>query len=143
MGYRWYATNHVHPLFPFGYGLSYTTFAFNHLTVSPHGTSSGQVEVGVNVTNTGSRTGAEVAQVYLTDPPQAGEPSIQLRAFQKVTLLPGQTRHLTLHLDQRAFQIWNTDAQSWTTVDGSYTIRVGDSSENLPLQAPVTVGHKA
>lgn len=140
MGYRWYATNGVQPQFPFGYGLSYTTFALNNLTVSPQQTPSGQVEVGVNVTNTGSRTGAEVAQVYLTDPPQAGEPSIQLRGFQKVTLQPGQTRHLTFHLDQRAFQIWNSDAQAWTTVNGTYTVRVGDSSANLPLQAPVTVG---
>jgi beta-glucosidase len=140
MGYRWYATNNVKPQFPFGYGLSYTTFALNNLTVSPQHTPSGQVEVGVNVTNTGSRTGAEVAQVYLTDPPQAGEPAIQLRGFQKVTLRPGQTRHLTFHLDQRAFQIWNTAAQAWTTVDGTYTVRVGDSSANLPLHAPVTVG---
>ena len=143
MGYRWYATNDVKPQFPFGYGLSYTTFALNNLTVSPQHTPSGQVEVGVNVTNTGSRTGAEVAQVYLTDPPQAGEPAIQLRGFQKVTLRPGQTRHLTFHLDQRAFQIWNTAAQAWTTVDGTYTVRVGDSSANLPLHAPVTVGSTA
>jgi beta-glucosidase len=140
MGYRWYATNGVKPLFPFGYGLSYTTFALNNLTVSPQQTPSGQVEVGVDVTNTGSRTGAEVAQVYLSDPAQAGEPAIQLKGFQKVTLRPGETRHLTFHLDQRAFQIWDTNAQAWTTVDGTYTVRVGDSSANLPLHAPVTVG---
>lgn len=138
-GYRWYATNGVRPLFPFGYGLSYTTFALNNLTVSPRQTQSGQVAVGVDVTNTGSRTGADVAQVYLTYPSQAGEPSIQLRGFQKVSLRPGQTRHLTFRLDQRAFQIWNSDAQDWTTVDGMYTVRVGDSSADLPLQAPVTV----
>jgi beta-glucosidase len=140
MGYRWYATNGVKPLFPFGYGLSYTTFALNNLTVSPQRTPSGQVEVGVDVTNTGSRTGADVAQVYLTYPQPAGEPSIQLRGFQKVNLRPGQTRHLTFHLGQRAFQIWDTDAQDWTTVHGTYTVHVGDSSANLPLQAPVTVG---
>jgi beta-glucosidase len=89
--------------------------------------------------NTGSRTGAEVPQVYLSFPSQADEPSIQLRGFQKVTLRPGQTRHLTFHLDQRAFSIWNSDAQAWTTVDGTYTVRVGDSSADLPLSAPVTV----
>jgi len=143
MGYRWYATNGVQPLFPFGYGLSYTTFGFSNLTVSPNQTPSGQVEVGVDVTNTGSRTGAEVAQVYLTDPQQAGEPLIQLRGFQKVTLRPGQTRHLTFHLAPRVFQIWNSDAQAWNTVTGTYTVRVGDSSANLPLQAPVTVGPAA
>jgi beta-glucosidase len=141
MGYRWYDTQGIQPLFPFGYGLSYTTFAFHDLTVSPTQTPAGQVTVGVDVTNTGARTGAEVAQVYLSDPVQAGEPSIQLRGFQKVTLRPGQTRHLAFHVGQRAFSIWNTSEQQWNMVPGTYTVRVGDSSDNLPLSAPVTVGH--
>jgi beta-glucosidase len=141
MGYRWYSTQGIQPLFPFGYGLSYTTFAFNDLTVSPTQTPAGQVTVGVDVTNTGSRTGAEVAQVYLSDPAQAGEPSIQLRGFQKVTLRPGQTRHIAIHVGQRAFSIWNSSAQQWDMVPGTYTVRVGDSSANLPLSAPITVGH--
>ncbi|MFU8854900.1 glycoside hydrolase family 3 C-terminal domain-containing protein [Micromonospora sp. SL1-18] len=139
MGYRWYDANDIAPLFPFGYGLSYTTFAFDNLTVTPQLGLRGQVTVGVDVTNTGARAGAEVAQVYLSYPQQAGEPPIQLKRFQKVALEPGQTRHLTFHLDQRAFSIWHTDAQAWTTVKGSYTVRVGDSSANLPLQAPVDV----
>jgi len=81
--------------------------------------------------------GAEVAQVYVGDPTAAGEPPNQLKGFQKVTLRPGQTTHLTLHLDQRAFSVWDSAAQSWRTVPGDYHIRVGDSSVNLPLNATV------
>ncbi|MFL5911671.1 MAG: glycoside hydrolase family 3 C-terminal domain-containing protein [Gaiellaceae bacterium] len=137
VGYRWYDAQNQTPLYPFGYGLSYTTFAFGHLKVSPG--PGGHVCVGVDVRNTGSRTGAEVAQVYVTDPASAGEPPRQLKGFAKVTLRPGQTKHVTLTLDRRAFSIWDSTAQDWTTVGGRYTVAVGDSSRNLPLSAPVTV----
>jgi len=143
MGYRWYDAQGIKPLFPFGYGLSYTSFAYSHLVVSPRLNHNGQVTVGVDVTNTGTRAGADVAQVYVTDPPAAGEPPLQLKGFQRVQLTPGQTKHLTFKLDQRAFSIWNTNAQDWTTVDGRYTVHVGDSSANLPLSAPVTVAKTA
>jgi beta-glucosidase len=139
VGYRWYAANHETPLFPFGFGLSYTSFRFGNLVVSPQPDSTGQVSVGVDVTNTGSRAGADVAQVYVTDPAAAGEPPRQLKGFARVVLAPGQTRHVTLHLDQRAFSIWNSDAQAWTTIHGRYAVQVGDSSASLPLSAPVTV----
>lgn len=145
VGYRWNTAQHVEPLFPFGYGLSYTTFAYRHLTATPVLTpgAGGRVHVGVDVTNTGSRTGADVAQVYLSFPAAAGEPPIQLKAFRKVTLRPGQTRHLTFTLDQRAFSIWHSKGRGWTTVDGTYTVRVGNSSAHLPLSAPVHVARTA
>jgi beta-glucosidase len=139
VGYRWYQAQDITPLFPFGYGLSYTTFAFSHLTVSPVLAPDGHVTVGADVTNTGARAGADVVQVYVGDPAQAGEPSRQLKAFQKVMLAPGQTQHVTFTLGQRAFSIWDSAAQQWTTVDGRYSVQVGDSSVNLPLQAPVDV----
>ncbi|HEY3716491.1 MAG TPA: glycoside hydrolase family 3 C-terminal domain-containing protein [Jatrophihabitantaceae bacterium] len=139
VGYRWYDAQGIAPLFPFGYGLSYTTFAFSHLTVTPVLALRGQVTVGVDVTNTGTRTGSEVAQVYVADPAAAGEPPTQLKGFQKVTLAPGQTKHLRLTLDQRAFSTWDPAAQQWTTRDGRYRVFVGDSSRNLPLQRPVNV----
>jgi beta-glucosidase len=139
VGYRWYDAQHQDPLFPFGFGLSYTTFAFRHLTVSPVLLPGGTVTVGVDVTNTGTRAGTEVAQVYLTDPATAGEPPKQLKGFQKVTLQPGQTRHLTFKVDERAFSVWDSTAQQWTTVTGRYRVRVGDSSRNLPLSASVRV----
>jgi beta-glucosidase len=140
VGYRWYDARHVKPLFPFGYGLSYTSFAYSGLKVSPSlGSRGGTVTVTVDVTNTGPRSGADVAQVYVADPAAAGEPPLQLKGFQKVQLAAGQTKRLKLTLDQRAFSIWNTDRQSWATVDGSYTVSVGDSSDHLPLHASVSV----
>jgi beta-glucosidase len=139
VGYRWYDANNETPLFPFGYGLSYTSFSYSDLVVSPQLNHNGQVTVGVDVTNTGDRAGDDVAQVYVSDPPSAGEPPQQLKAFQRVHLAAGQTKHLVLKLDQRAFSIWNSDAQNWTTVDGRYGVHVGDSSAYLPLSAPVSV----
>jgi beta-glucosidase len=139
IGYRWYDAQNQQPLFPFGYGLSYTNFAFGHLKVSPRPDRHGRVTVSVNVRNTGSRTGAEVAQVYVTAPASAGEPPRQLKGFAKVTLRPGQTKRVTLRLDGRAFSVWDTAAQRWRTAGGRHVVAVGDSSRNLPLSASVHV----
>ena len=137
IGYRWYDAKNIAPLFPFGFGLSYTTFRLSHLRVSPTLDRSGQVTVSVDVTNTGTRAGADVAQVYVDDPAAAGEPPLQLKGFQKVSLRPGQTTRVCLQLDRRAFSVWDTASQSWRTVPGEYHVRVGDSSANLPLSAGV------
>jgi beta-glucosidase len=137
VGYRWYDAENQTPLYPFGYGLSYTKFAFSGLRVSRG--PNRHVTVGVDVRNVGSRTGAEVAQLYVTDPASAGEPPRQLQGFAKVSLRPGQKRHVTLMLNQRAFSIWDTATQRWTTVPGRYTVAVGASSRDLPLSAPVMV----
>jgi beta-glucosidase len=139
VGYRWYDARAVTPLFPFGYGLSYTTFALRRLSVSPP-TTSGDVRVSFDVTNTGRRAGAEVAQVYVAAPSSAGEPPRQLKGFAKVNLQPGQTRRVTLTLDRRAFAAWDTAARRWTTARGRYQILVGDSSRDQPLRASVAVG---
>ena len=136
VGYRWYQAKNVTPLFPFGYGLSYTTFRLSHLTTSQ---LNGQVTVGLDVTNTGTRAGADVAQVYVGDPTAAGEPPNQLKGFQKVFLQPGRTTHVTVRLDQRAFSVWDTATQAWRTTPGDYRIRVGDSSVNLPLGGTVSL----
>jgi beta-glucosidase len=136
IGYRWYDAQNIAPLFPFGYGLSYTTFRYSHLKVG-HGD---EVKVGVDVTNTGSRAGADVAQLYVGAPPAAGEPPRRLRGFQKVYLRPGQTRHLTFTLNRRAFSVWDATVHAWTTVPGPHQLWVGDSSRNLPLRAIVHVG---
>jgi beta-glucosidase len=138
VGYRWYDAQGQDPLFPFGYGLSYTTFSFGHLTVG-RPDRDGRVTVGFDVRDTGSRTGAEVAQVYVSDPASAGEPPRQLKGFAKVTLRPGQVRHVRLTLDRRAFSVWDSAAQRWTVPGGRYTIAVGDSSRDLPLSASVTL----
>ncbi len=134
VGYRWYTTKGITPLFPFGAGLSYTTFAFTHLIVRSAG--AGRVVVSAGLTNTGRRAGADVAQLYVGDPASTGEPAEQLKGFQRVTLRPGQTRRVSFTLDRSAFAWWNGQ---WTVTPGTYTLMVGDSSANLPLIAHVAV----
>lgn len=132
VGYRWYDAKHLTPLFPFGYGLSYTTFRFSDLRLSPRGTS---VQVSYVLTNTGSRAGADVGEVYLTDPASAGEPPEQLKGYAKTWLAPGRSQTVTVTLPASAFQYWSNHTGGWTTAPGVYTIRVGDSSVGQPLVA--------
>jgi beta-glucosidase len=132
VGYRWYDAKHIKPLFPFGYGLSYTHFAFSKLRL--HKTKTGAV-VRFVVTNTGSSYGSEVSQLYITDPKGAHEPPLQLKGYKKVGLHAGAKRTITLHLNKRAFSYWKTSANGWRVAPGCYTIHVGDSSAHLPLHA--------
>ena len=139
VGYRWYDDKGLTPLFPFGFGLSYTTFEYSNLsldtaTLDANGTITAQVDV----TNTGSRDGATVVQLYLSNP-ASGEPANQLKGFEKTTLSAGQTKTAQLKLDARDASYWNTDAQAWTLATGDYTVKVGDSSRNLPLSAEFAV----
>lgn len=139
LGYRWYDAQRQDPLFHFGHGLSYTSFAFRNLRVSPVLGPFGNATAEVDVINTGARAGAEVAQLYVTFPAAAGEPPRQLKGFQKVMLRPGERKHLRFTLDQRAFSIWDSAAQQWATVTGRYRVSIGHSSRDLPLSAPVIV----
>jgi beta-glucosidase len=132
MGYRAYDAHAVTPLFPFGFGLSYTTFSFQNLTVTPG--AGNTATVGLDVTNTGQRAGAAVAEVYVGMPAAVGEPPSQLKGFQKVSLNPGQTGHVTISLGPRSFSHWDTATHAWVVTPGAYTIRAGSSSRNLPLQ---------
>jgi beta-glucosidase len=142
VGYRWYSAKDLQPLFPFGYGLSYTNFKFSDLQLTNTTLGeNGRINVSANVTNTGKRSGDEVAQLYLTDTPAAGEPPIQLKGFQKVSLKPGQTAKVHFSLDAQDASYWNTNAQAWTLTPGTYTVHVGDSSENLPLTGAFHVTH--
>jgi len=134
VGYRWYDAKGIQPLFPFGYGLSYTSFGYSALSVTA--TSSGAT-VSFTVTNTGKRQGSEVAQVYVGAPAASGEPPKQLKGFQKVSLEPGASTRVTLSLDSRAFQQWSTSTHTWTTTHGTYTLMVGGSSATLPLKASI------
>jgi len=137
VGYRWYDAQQKTPLFPFGFGLSYTTFAYANLTVAPPA-ADGSVAVGFDVTNTGTRAGAEVAQVYVSQPAAAGEPPRNLRGFRKAPLNPGQTAHVALTLDARSFQTWVNGA--WQTTAGTHTIAVGASSRDIRLTGTTTFG---
>jgi beta-glucosidase len=148
IGYRGYEHNHVKPLFPFGYGLSYTTFKFANLAVSPESAGANpQVNVTFDVTNTGSRKGAEVAQVYVSDihadHAKVERPERELKGFERVSLEPGETKHVSVALDARAFAYWNTSASKWTIDPGKFTVHVGDSVENTPLSGSVDLTSEA
>jgi beta-glucosidase len=142
IGYRWYDAQNITPLFPFGYGLSYTTFSYRHLRVTPSPAgATGDVTVSATVTNTGSRAGADVAQLYLEDPAAAGEPPRQLAGFKRVMLKPGQSRQLTFTITPQDEQVWDSSAQGWSQTPGSYGVALGDSSAtaDLPLQGSFTL----
>ena len=141
VGYRWYDAKGVTPLFPFGYGLSYTQFKFSDIKVTPGQTTSrGQVTVSADITNTGKRTGADVAQLYVGDPAKTGEPPEQLKGFDKVSLQPGQTKRVSFRLSAaQAFSYWDTTANAWAVADGGYKLSIGDSSASLPLTTTVDV----
>jgi beta-glucosidase len=138
VGYRWYNSQSLTPLFPFGYGLSYTSFGFSNLKVGtlPDG---GAATVTATVTNTGSRAGADVTQLYVTDPAASGQPPRQLEGFQRVSLQPGASQTVTFPLTQRNLQYWNSTSNGWATSTGGYGIAVGDSAANLPLTGTLNV----
>jgi beta-glucosidase len=138
VGYRWYDSKSVTPLFPFGYGLSYTTFSFSNLHVGSL-TAGGAATVTATVTNTGSRAGADVAQLYVTDPSASGQPPLQLQGFQRVSLAAGASTTVTFPLTQQNLQYWNSSSNAWATSTGNYTVSVGDSSASLPLTGTLAV----
>jgi beta-glucosidase len=140
VGYRYWTTTGKHPLFPFGFGLSYTTFSLSNLNVPSTATSGSTVQVTFDVTNSGSTAGAEVAQLYVSDPSaRAKRPERELKSFEKVQLAPGETKHVTISLDARAFSYWDEAKHNWTIDPGKFVILVGDSSENTPLHADLTI----
>ena len=118
-------------------GLSYTTFAYSRLAVRP--ARAGGFVISADVTNTGPRTGADVAQLYVGDPASTGEPAEQLKGYQRVTLQPGQTRAVTFTVDRSAFAWWDEHTSNWTVTPGTYALMVGDSSASLPLITHVRV----
>ncbi len=144
VGYRWYDARGVAPAFPFGHGLSYTTFTISDLEVTPQRTDGRQpITVRFVVENTGRRAGAEVPQVYLGLPASSGEPPKRLVGFQKVALEPGERKTVAITIDPAASShplgVWDAGAQRWALVDGEHTIHVGPSSRDLPLRAVVTI----
>ena len=133
VGYRYYQTVGKKVRFPFGYGLSYTTFAYSDLKV-------GEKEVTFTLTNTGERAGAEVAQVYVGMKDSAlFRPAVELKGFAKVTLNPGEIKTVTIPLDDKAFRYFNVKTGQWEVEGGTYTISVGPNAARLPLSAQVEV----
>ena len=141
VGYRYYDKKKMDVLFPFGYGLSYTTFEYSGLKLSAEKMKdTDTLNVTVSVKNTGSRAGKTVVQLYVGDAESTPiRPARELKGFSKVALQPGECREVSFALDKRAFAYWNQQIHDWHVETGKFTIEAGDSSRNLPLKAEVMV----
>ena len=135
VGYKWYDAENKPVLFPFGFGLSYTTFGYSGLNVEQGDT----VKVSFTLANTGSRAGAEIAEVYAALPASAQEPPKRLVGFTKILLAPGEQKPVTVEIPRKYLSIWDESKREWTIVSGSYTIMVGGSSDNLPIKTSVNL----
>ncbi|WP_258103235.1 beta-glucosidase [Marinoscillum sp. MHG1-6] len=134
VGYRYYSTFDQQVAYPFGYGLSYTSFEFDAATIS---NNAGKIEIKVNVRNSGNRAGKEVVQVYITSPDTVlDQPALELRAFGKTPLLdPQQEMEMTFTIAPKDYASWNTDRASWVVSAGEYEVKIGSSSEDIRTTA--------
>jgi beta-glucosidase len=142
VGYRWYDTKKIEPLFPFGFGLSYSTFTYSNLRVSAAGPNSAEVEC--NVTNAGARPGAEVAQLYVElGRSQVHRPEKELKGFSKVLLAPGETKTVKMSLNGRSFAYYSPEKHAWEIEAGDYGILVGASSRDIRLRSNYVIAAPA
>lgn len=133
VGYRWYESRGKSPAYEFGFGLSYTTFAYSNLAVNP------DLSVTFDLANTGERKGIEVAQLYLEFPPSAGEPAKRLAGWARLELAPGERRRVRIAPDPYALRVWETSAGTWRHPAGRYRVHVGASSRKLPLAQEIDI----
>lgn len=141
VGYRYYDTKQLEPLFPFGHGLSYTSFEYSNIRVGKEKISDrDSVEVRVTVKNTGSRAGKEIVQLYVRDVVSTvNRPEKELKGFAKLSLAPGEASDVVFTLDKRAFAYYNQELGDWHVESGDFAILVGPSSKITPLRANVHV----
>ena len=135
VGYKWYDAENKPVLFPFGYGLSYTTYSYSNLKV----TSGQNPRVSFTVTNIGNRAGAEVAEVYASLPAAAAEPPKRLVGWNKVALNAGESKEVEVEVDQKFLSIFNVEKKAWELIPGDYGFMVGGSSQDLPLRESVNL----
>ena len=138
-GYRWFDEKNIIPEFAFGFGLSYSTFAYNNMVVSPVSMAGQPFTVSVDITNTGSISGEEVVQLYLTSPSTADVwmPKKQLRGFQRIALNSGETKTVIFKLKAEDFYFWN--GLQYQGQSGNFTLKIGGSSDNLPLTQSIVL----
>jgi beta-glucosidase len=134
VGYKWFEVKDRTPLFPFGFGLSYTSFAYSDLKVA-----EGAESVSFTVRNTGARAGDEIAEVYVTLPKSAGEPFRKLVGFERVALAAGASETVTVPIRPLYLKVFSTEKNGWERVGGAYRIEVGGSSAELPLKTEVAL----
>jgi beta-glucosidase len=134
VGYKWYESEHKEPLFPFGFGLSYTTYDYSNLK-----TDNAQRTVSFSVKNKGKRAGAEIAQVYATIPEAAGEPFKRLVGWQRIELAPGESKAVMIAVDPRVMSVFDEQKNGWSLVPGVYKIYVGPSSSQTLLNATIQI----
>jgi beta-glucosidase len=137
VGYRWFAKRNAKPLFAFGFGLSYTRFAYSDFEVSGGET----ITATFTVTNTGKREGADVAQLYLTEAP--GEKRMRLLGFARIPLRPGEARRVTLTADPRLLAHFDAKAGQWRIANGTYRVALGKSADDLVLKAQAPLAPRA
>jgi len=135
VGYKWYDAEHKPVLFPFGYGLSYTTYSYSDFKVTP----GKSVHLSFRVTNTGNRAGAEIAEAYAVLPDSAGEPPKRLVGWSKVKLNAGESKEVGIEVDPEYLSIFNVERDAWQLIPGDYTLMVGGSSQSLPLKDTVNL----
>ena len=141
VGYRYYTSRKMETAFPFGYGLSYTTFAYSDLQLDKKEMSDKEhVEVSVKVKNTGKRAGKTVVQLYVAAPEtEVVRPVRELRGFEKVSLEAGEEKTVTFTLDERAFAYWNTQIHDWYAEEGSYQVMIGENADQMCLSGEILV----
>ncbi len=137
VGYRYYDTKKIEPRFPFGHGLSYTTFKCDNLKVTPAGDDN--YNVTVDVTNTGPRVGAAVTQLYVRPPAGADRPMQELKGFARLSINPGETTSATMTLNRRSFAMWDVETHDWKVTPGEYGIAIGQSSRAIEAMTKITV----
>jgi beta-glucosidase len=130
VGYKWYDAENKPVLFPFGYGLSYTSFRYSDLRVTP----GNPVRVSFTVANTGDRPGREIAEVYAALPASAGEPPKRLVGWSKLDLGAGESKEVSVEVDAQYLSAFNVERNAWVLTPGDYTFLVGGSSQDLPLK---------
>jgi len=135
VGYKWYDAENKKPLFPFGFGLSYTTYRYSGLQVTP----GEKTKVSFTVTNTGSREGTEIAEVYAGLPAAAQEPPKRLVGFTRVKLKPGEKKNVTVEIEPKYLSIFDEQKDDWSLLPGDYSIMVGGSSDSLPLKGTLNL----
>jgi beta-glucosidase len=137
VGYRWFDAKNLNPAFPFGHGLSYTSFKYSDLEIS---SSKNIISISFNLQNTGKLKGAETAQLYISAPgKEAIRPPLELKGFQKLEINPGETKKVVIELNKKELAWFNEMIHDWQIEEGDYKFNIGSSSRDIRLSKEITI----